>query len=327
LVDASGPPSWLADARGRRLFVLGADGFIGSEVVRASLAAGAHVVAACVKKPWRLRPVAGHDGLELVEIQGARWSEVERWGSLRRSLAEADALALLAYAPPPAGAAPSERLRHEREVNARGARAVAEAARQAGAAVIFASSVDVYGPWHASAVDEETEPAPATPYAVAKLEAEEAVAELTSCLVLRIATVYGPREDGPRAIPSFVRAIRRGEAPAIHGDGSDVRDYVHVRDVAAAFVNAAIRVLDRRDRRLVVNVGSGIGRTTLEVLHSVAAIMDVATRPRHVPIRRPPSRLVIDPALARRLLRFHPRSDFDAALREEVAWLLAETHG
>src|SRR6266511_877601 len=201
------------------------------------------------------------------------------------------------------------------------------AARQAGAAVVFASSADVYGPWHDSAVDEDTEPAPATPYAVAKLEAEEAVAELTSCLVLRIATVYGPGEDGPRAIPSFVRAIRRGEAPAVHGDGSDVRDYVHVRDVAAAFVNAAIRVLDRRDRRLVVNVGSGIGRTTLEVLHSVAAIMDVATRPRHVPIRRPPSRLVIDPALARRLLRFHPRSDFDAALREEVAWLLAETHG
>ncbi len=46
--------------------------------------------------------------------------------------------------------------------------------------------------------------------------------------------MFGPGENGPRAIPSFVRALHAGVRPVVDGDGSDVRDYVHVVDVAAA---------------------------------------------------------------------------------------------
>ncbi len=91
---------------------------------------------------------------------------------------------------------------------------------------------------------EETAPQPQTPYSEAKLEAERRLSRGPGSVVtLRLSTVYGPGEDGPRAVPSFINAFLRSETPILHGDGSDVRDYVHVEDVAAAIVNACLRSL------------------------------------------------------------------------------------
>ncbi len=100
--------------------------------------------------------------------------------------------------------------------------------------------------------------------------------------------MFGPCENGQRAIPSFIRALDRGVRPVIHGDGTDLRDYVHVADVAAAHVNACVRSF-----AAVANVGSGTGRATMDVLNAVAGAMgrpagaDFEQRP------RAPSRLVV----------------------------------
>ncbi len=145
----------------------------------------------CIKDPWRI------EDLSVDKMSVPRWWEADL------SL-EADALILLAYEPPPTGV---DRLEHELRVNAAGAERVA---RTAAGTVVFASSADVYGPWHEDAVTENTPPEPATPYAEAKLEAERRLSVL-DCISLRIATVFGPGENGPRAIPSFVRALTAGE--------------------------------------------------------------------------------------------------------------------
>jgi UDP-glucose 4-epimerase len=202
-----------------------------------------------------------------------------------------------------------DRLTHELEVNTAGAERVAAAAP---GRVVFASSADVYGPWHDDPVSEDVPAAPATPYAVAKLEAERRL----DAVSLRIATVFGPGENGPRAIPSFVRALRAGERPVVHGDGEDLRDYVHVVDVAAALLNAIVA-----EPAGVLNVGSGTGRTTLEILEAVCRACGREPDAEHVPATRPSSRLVLDSARARDALGFLPTADFDAALAEEVRWL------
>jgi len=302
-------------ASGHRIAVLGADGFIGSAVVRAALGAGATVDALCAKHPWRLGDLEADSSLQIADL--AAWWERSRVESLEPVLAGADAVALLAYQPPPDRFSAR---RHEREVNAAGTAAIGEIAARVGARLVFTSSADVYGHWQEEPVTELTVPQPQTPYSEAKLEAERHLSSLggaRSIVSLRLATVFGPGEDGPRAIPSFINAFLRSEEPVLHGDGTDVKDYVHVDDVAAAIVNACLRP----SPPATMNLGSGVGRSTEEVLRAVAAAMDVEPHARREPSPRPSSRLVVDPALASRELGFDPHRDFKPALRDEVRWL------
>ena len=150
------------------MVIVGADGFIGSAVVRAALGARMEVTAISLKAPWRLRDVCSAR-LADVRVDGGRWWLPERDLSLTSALREADSVALLAYTPP----APEEKrkLQHERAVNVRGAKAVAEIAGSTGARLVFTSSADVYGPWREDPVCEAARAQPASPYAVAKIEA------------------------------------------------------------------------------------------------------------------------------------------------------------
>ena len=153
--------------------------------------------------------------------------------------------------------------------------------RAARGARVFTSSADVYGPWHGEPVDETAKPPQTAPYAVAKLEAERRLSPAA-----RWPDRPAPRDrlragrGRARAIPAFIRAFLDGEEPVLHRGGTDVRDYVHVEDVAAAIVNACLR----RTEVPTINVGSGAGRSTRDVLDAVAPVMGVEMRP--APSRR-----------------------------------------
>ncbi len=280
--------------------MIGADGFIGSHVVACALAAGASVRAVCIRDPWRI------EGLPVEIERPARWSSP---GPL-----EVDAVAILAYEPPPSYG-DEEWLRHELEVNTEGAVSLSSSAPRA----VFTSSADVYGPFREGALDETAEPEPTTPYSRAKLVAEEGLSAATADhAVLRLSTVYGPSEHARRAVPAFIRALARGDDPVVHGDGSDVRDYVYVGDVAAAIVNACSSTAAG-----IFNIGSGIGRSTGDVLEAAAGVLGVPPRARFEPSPRAPTRLVLDSSRARSELDFEPGMDFESGLREEAGWLLA----
>jgi len=319
LVDAP-PPAWLQPADDRTLVVLGADGFIGNWVVRLGLAAGARVIGLCVKSPWRLDGLAD-ERLRLDPVPGGRWWEAAQHDELARALEGASALVHLGYAPPDAGLDATGRREHEHTVNAAAAGRIASRAATAGAALVFASSADVYGHWHDEPVDERVQPAPATPYGEAKLAAEHLVLDTPNARCLRLATVFGPGELGPRAIPAFVRALASGRPATVHGDGSDLRDYVGVIDVAAAIVNATAPDTTAAP---VLNVGSGVGRTTRSIVETVAAALGVEAAARFVASPRAPSRLVVDVGAAGRVLGFAPGSGFAAAVAREARWMLDE---
>jgi UDP-glucose 4-epimerase len=155
---------------------------------------------------------------------------------------------------------------------------VLEAARTAGARVVFASSVGVYGRDAAKPSPEDAPTLPESPYGVAKLCGEHYVGLYnrlhgTRHSVLRLANVYGPRQDPAGeagVIAVFCSRVLAGEAPIIYGDGTQTRDYVYVGDVVRAFVAAAAS-----DRPGTWNIATG---TETSVLDLVAVIGEIAGR-------------------------------------------------
>jgi len=140
----------------------------------------------------------------------------------------------------------------------------------------FSSGGAVYGEPPALPVSEDMPCHPITSYGVTKLCAENYVAMYrhlygVRASILRVSNAYGLRqraERGQGAIGAFLHAVRTGETISIFGDGSVVRDYVHVADMARATV--ALARLEAPPR--LVNVGSGTGHSLLQVLDVVRSV-------------------------------------------------------
>ncbi len=215
-------------------------------------------------------------------------------------------------------------------VNVGGFITLLEAAQAAGVSrVVYASSCAVYGAAAGLPLAEDTPLQPLSPYAATKM-ANEAWASASSAtggpatVGLRYFNVFGPEQDpaGPygAVIPTFVSRALAGQALHVHGDGLQGRDFVSVRDVARANVAAA---LAGTSGAVVCNVGGGRMLTIAELAARVVA--DVAA----VPVVHGPARVgdvresQADVRRAGALLGWRPEADFDAALREVVAWFRA----
>jgi UDP-glucose 4-epimerase len=194
----------------------------------------------------------------------------------------------------------------------------------AGARVVFGSTAAVYGTPERQPIPETEATAPSNPYGASKLAAEEAVryharTGAIGAVVLRTFNVAGSVDgridpDETRLIPKAL-AVAAGRAPRleINGDGLAVREFLHVDDLAAAYVAALEAVGLGEDR--VYNVGSGAGTAVHEV---VSAVEEVTGRP--VPtLRRPPQPeppvLVCDAAAIRADLGWRPER---SGLREII---------
>jgi len=130
------------------------------------------------------------------------------------------------------------------EINTLGTLVVLEEAARAGVKkLVFSSSAAVYGDNPAVPKRETMPPEPCSPYAATKLDGEfycrlftDTGRLATACL--RYFNVFGPRQDPhspyAAAVPQFIARALRGEPLTIFGDGEQTRDFIHVRDVAAA---------------------------------------------------------------------------------------------
>ncbi len=207
------------------------------------------------------------------------------------------------------------------EVNVLGTVAVLEAARAHGAQVVFSSTGGaIYGECERPAT-EDWERRPLSPYGTSKLAGEEYLAAWnrlhgTRHVALRYGNVYGPRQDphGEAGVVAiFLRAVADGRRPTIFGDGSQVRDYVYVGDVARATLAAT--ALDGG----VVNVATGQPTSVLELVDTMRRATGHEIDPEHGPERLGDlQRSVLDPGLAARELGWHPEVSLEDGLR--AAW-------
>jgi UDP-glucose 4-epimerase len=174
---------------------------------------------------------------------------------------------------------------------------------------VFSSSASVYGMPDIELVTEDVPGSPLSPYGESKLIGEwmaRAVGKATGlrAIALRYFNVAGaasPALGDPgvfNLIPLALRSLTAGEAPMIFGDdyptpdGTCIRDYVHVADVADAHV-AAMRHLQAGGASATYNIGRGVGSSVREVLDEVARVSGLTTPPCVVD-RRPgdPARVI-----------------------------------
>ena len=190
---------------------------------------------------------------------------------------------------------------------------------------VFASSSSVYGinpsiPWK-----EETEiDSIISPYAVSKRAAElygMTFSRLYNIrfLVLRLFTVYGPRQRPDLAINKFVNEVLGKKPLKIFGNGDSKRDYTYVTDVADAFIKA---VDYKKTNFEIFNIGHSTPISLLELIHKIEVVFGF---PAHVEFTGmqtgdvPVTFANITKAL--KSLEYNPKVDIDAGLKLYKEWL------
>jgi UDP-glucose 4-epimerase len=184
--------------------------------------------------------------------------------------------------------------------------------------IVFSSSAGVYGTPEVELVTEQTPPRPESPYGESKLIGEwllkdQAAATELHHTSLRYFNVVGSGDPtvydaSPyNLFPIICNLLTQGKVPQIYGtdhptpDGTSVKDYVHVADLARAHV-AAARVLDSgKTLEQVYNLGSGTGTSVRQIMDAARRVTGIDFTPTEGP-RRPgdPSRVVADGHLATR---------------------------
>jgi dTDP-glucose 4,6-dehydratase len=196
---------------------------------------------------------------------------------------------------------------------------------------LHVSTDEVYGSLgRTGAFTEDTPYAPNSPYAASKAAADHLVRSYFETyglptLVTNCSNNYGPYQFPEKLIPlTILNALERRPLP-IYGDGSNVRDWLHVRDHCAGL----LLVLDRGRPGRKYNIGGASERTNLQIVDAICDTLDtiapgaasfrtlktfVADRPGH------DRRYAIDAARIRSELGWEPAHTFESGLRETIAW-------
>lgn len=195
---------------------------------------------------------------------------------------------------------------------------------------VFSSSAAVYGQPElapGSLITEDTMCQPINPYGATKLAGEWMASALAQSNGLRVAALRyfnvagaGSPELGDEFIlnlvPIVFDALTKGRQPMVFGDdyptqdGSCVRDYIHVQDLAQAHV-AAMDYVERPETTFAaINIGTGTGASVFEVLDMVQSVTGISVTPTHSNRRAgDPAALVADVNKARDLLGWQSRHD------------------
>jgi UDP-glucose-4-epimerase GalE len=315
------------------ILVTGGAGYIGSHCCRALRAAGFHPVCYDNFSTGHRSFVDG----SLIE------GDIADKTTLARAFAQHEIVAVMHFA---ASSLVGESVADPRKYyvnNLVGTLSLLDAMREAGCGrLVFSSSGAVYGNADSTALSENYPCAPINPYGASKWMIERVLADYRSAygfgsFALRYFNASGAdasgdigelREVETHLIPRAMMALQGHVSDfAVFGDdyetpdGTAIRDYIHVTDLAAAHVQA-LKLLLQGHAGGVFNLGTGKGFSVREILAAIGAETG-----REVPYlikpRRPgdPTYLVADAAAAGKILNFHPaHSDLATIIRTAWTW-------
>ena len=196
---------------------------------------------------------------------------------------------------------------------------------------IFSSTAATYGVPETSPIVEDSPKSPINPYGWSKLMTEQMLADAAAAhgfnfCALRYFNVAGadPHARSGQSTAGATHLIKvaceaatgKRESVAVFGtdydtpDGTGVRDYIHVSDLANAHVLALAALIEQPERSLTMNCGYGKGFSVLEVLDAVDRVTNATIERRMEPRRAgDPAELVSDPGRIRATLPWQPQHD------------------
>lgn len=309
--------------------VTGGAGYIGSHVVRAFLADGLDVVVVDDLS-------SGHAEFVPADVPFYRGSILDA-ELLGRLFAENVIEGVVHVAGFKYAGVSVQRPLHTYEQNVTATAVLLQAMQDAGVnRIVFSSSAAVYGTPNTDLVTEDTPKAPESPYGESKLIGEwllrdEGIATGLAHTSLRYFNVVGSGHDGlydtspHNLFPLVFEALLDGRTPRINGDdyatpdGTCVRDYIHVADLAIAHLAAAERLQAGQPIEPVYNLGSGDGVSVGEIMQTMAAVTGIPFTPEIAPRRAgDPDRIVASGERASRDLGWRMRHSLADMVRS--AW-------
>lgn len=204
-----------------------------------------------------------------------------------------------------------------------------DAARKAGVKrVVQAASSSAYGETEVLPKVETMQPAPLSPYAVAKLTQEYYGAVFTRCygldtVALRYFNVFGPRQNPDSlyaaVIPKFITRMAAGQAPQIYGDGSQTRDFTYIDNVVDANVGAALWPGPLGGN--VANIGGGKAVSLNALVEDLNGILGTNLAPEYLPPRAGDIlHSLADVTKAKELFGYAPKIGFAEGLAKTAEW-------
>lgn len=314
-----------------RLLVTGGAGYIGSHVVTALHTQGHEVVVVDDQLRSRVDEV---DGAPVITLDLASDAAPD---ALARLLSESGVHAVMHFAARKQVGESVARPAWYYSQNIGGLANLLLGMEQASVTrLVFSSSAAVYGAADGSGIDESVEPRPINPYGETKLAGEHLISaaarafglHAVSLRYFNVAGAASPELGDPASlnlIPMAFERVMRGEAPQIFGadydtpDGTCVRDYIHVADLAEAHT-AALALLERGEPgNTVFNVGTGVGTSVREIVSRVLEVTGSDLEP-VVTDRRPgdPAYVVASAARIAEVVGWRARRGVDEMV--ESAW-------
>lgn len=286
--------------------VTGGAGYIGAHVVRALQAKG-------------LQPVVLDDlssGMASFVPEGVPFvqASILDTATVTDVLRDHDCLGVIHVAGFKYAGVSVQRPLHTYAQNVTGTASVLSAMVDAGVPnIVFSSSAAVYGTPDTELVTEASPNAPESPYGESKLIGEWLINDVARAtegfrgVSLRYFNVVGSATDevydaSPHNLfPLVIEALLAGRTPRINGDdyptedGTCVRDYVHVGDLADTHVAAALALAEGRELRTAYNLGSGLGLSIRQIMDAMARVTGIDFVPQIAPRRAgDPARIVAD---------------------------------
>ncbi|WP_405291329.1 NAD-dependent epimerase/dehydratase family protein [Methanobrevibacter sp.] len=191
--------------------------------------------------------------------------------------------------------------------------------------IIFSSSSSVYGQNKNMPLKETEQPMPMSPYAASKASCELYLKAFydsygLNYVSLRYFNVFGPGQDKnsqyAAVIPNFISSILEGKQPEIYGDGEQTRDFIFIKDVVKANVNAA-----ESDFNGIINVASGKKLSINQLYEIVRKTLNSDMQPKYLPERQGDIKHSL--ADISNLAKINCRvdsDDFEQQLKDTVKW-------
>ncbi len=318
---------------GTKVFVTGADGFIGSHLTECLVASGARVRALVYYNSWNNTGWLGdvsRDVLQHVEIIRGDVRDAELIRAATKGCDYVFHLASL-IAIPYSYEAPRSYV----DTNVTGGLNVLQACRESDTLVrlIHVSTSEVYGSAQQVPINERHPLVGQSPYSASKIAADKLAESFHLSFGLPVVTArpfntFGPRQTARAVIPTIASQLLSG-APAIRlGSLSPTRDFNFVTDTARGMI--ALAQCKEAEGR-VVNIGSGqewsIGETVAMLVEIVGRKVEITSEPERVrPQKSEVTRLLADPALIHGLTLWRSEVPFRQGLERTVEWIRANLH-